>query len=980
MSRQFPPAWYRCTTLLFALIATAVAPSLCAAADHRNGFDSAETSWRMRAKSSQCRLLSHRRHEHIYVRGTRSENLEFVVSRGGAQVELEHPLPPARAIDDLTASLWVRSNRKGLLLNLRVVFPHQKDPRSGKVLSTWISGERYSTAGRWQQLTCRTTEKQLQQQLRRLRSQLNNPRIDARDVYVDRVILTGTLDSGTVEVFIDELTFGPVISPNSETPLAASEQQHQQGPPVEFRLDQLLVRGRPWFPRLAAWHKEDPAALKQAGMNLVWVPDFQDDRVLREVRSQGMWAMATPPRARRSDGRILQASAAGLTPLGDETSSILFWYEGTRIPPGAQHELVAWNRQIRSADRFRRPLMADVSGLERVYSRHIAMLGVSRHSLHTSFSIRDYRDWLIQRRRMARPGTFTWTWIQTEPASATAGQRETAHKIPVVVEPEQIRLQVYAALAAGCRGIGYWKTTPLDSDAPGAVERKLAISQLNLELQLIEPWLAAGTIVGQIPFSTGQVGGPEISRRQLDFRNSPTEQRERAALLRERQNQDARRKVRETELEATVIRSDEGLLLLPVWYENGAQFVPGQMTAHDATLVVPGVDEAASAWEISTTGVRSLPRERVTGGIRLTLPRFDQTAMILFTANRTVVGRLRSAIAAMAAHSAELNISLARAKMERVKAVDSALNALSVGQPDAPQILYRCRQLLASAEVAVEKKDYHGAREAACNAMQLLRILQRAHWFDAIRHQTAPVSGPHTLCFQTLPDHWQMVASLGRSSFRSQSNLLRSGNFEDFDTLVVEGWKHMQSRQDGLDAMAELSPAAARSSRYGLRLVAAPTTGSEPPVAVEKSPVAVVTPPIAVQAGQLVHISGWMRIAAPIAGNADGLMVFDNLAGPAAALRFHERQGWQQFTLVREVHASGDLRVSFVLSGMGDVHLDDLAIVAHELPLETGSAPAGPVRPATEDEPSRSRFDFLGRLPRLPSPFRGGGRPGESDR
>jgi hypothetical protein len=47
--------------------------------------------------------------------------------------------------------------------------------------------------------------------------------------------------------------------------------------------------------------------------------------------------------------------------------------------------------------------------------------------------------------------------------------------------------------------------------------------------------------------------------------------------------------------------------------------------------------------------------------------------------------------------------------------------------------------------------------------MQLLRILQHAHWSDAAHRLYSPVSSPHTLCFQTLPDHWNMIARFGRT-------------------------------------------------------------------------------------------------------------------------------------------------------------------------------------------------------------------------
>ncbi|MCA9071063.1 MAG: hypothetical protein KDA84_19180, partial [Planctomycetaceae bacterium] len=781
------------------------------AEDYRQGFNDETPNWITRYEKSQVRILQHAGQSEVVLQGKRSERLVVESQKQAATLQLEHQLPAARSIGELKLQVWLRASYPGAALWLRVVYPHEVDPRTGKVLSTFLRGETYRKTEEWQRLACGTTTKMLQERSRQLRSELSNPSLNFDDAYVDRAIITCKLRQGQTELVLDELEFGPIVSPASvgsptkpeveqtnhttgtvDAPPPGSAEVHEDAlPEVEFQLDRLMVGGRPFFPRMAAHHGEPLNSLKLAGVNVVWVQNYEDTDLLRGLRDQGLWAMATPPRAVTTSGQIIDPEDVSIIPFSKQTSPILLWNLGTGVPPRARDELIGWIKQIRGADRdIRRPVAVDIiGGQERIVSRQELMLGVNRRTLHTTFSPKQYREWLVQKKKLARPGTFMWTWIQTE-LSFTDELRQDLAGVPLVVEPEQIRLQVYTALAAGCRGVGYWKSGSLESEEPGAYERQLAIAQLNLELELLEPWLASGTVVGHVPFGAVPPNSERISRRDIDFRNTLPEIGERQALLRERENQAKRNASMAGDLEATIIRSEYGKLLLPIWYDREAQFVPGQMAANDANIVVPGCDQTASVWEISPTGIRSLTHKQITGGKLVTLKKFDQTAAVLITSDRELIAQLREKIKTLAEPSARVSVALAKAKLERVTKVDAELQMLGVNQPDAPQILARSQYLVSRAEEALRRGDYDGARQLAADAMQLQRILQKAHWNDAVRKMTSPLSSPYTVCFQTLPDHWRLVSRLGESRMENDNNLLRSGNFEDIDTMVVDGWKH----------------------------------------------------------------------------------------------------------------------------------------------------------------------------------------------
>ena len=64
----------------------------------------------------------------------------------------------------------------------------------------------------------------------------------------------------------------------------------------------------------------------------------------------------------------------------------------------------------------------------------------------------------------------------------------------------------------------------------------------------------------------------------------------------------------------------------------------------------------------------------------------------------------------------------------------------------------------------------------------------------------------------------------------------------------------------------------------------------------------------------------------------DGLKITDSLAGEAMAERIPVTKGWQEFTLYRSVGSNGVLSVKFELAGYGSACLDEVTILAIDLP------------------------------------------------
>lgn len=899
---------------------------------YKESFDGDQVSWRFESQAQGCKPFDHRRQRHLIHEGKGAETLKAQVAAAGTAATIVHSLPAAAAIEDLKLAVWVRSNQPEWQLHLRLVFPDAVDPDSDALLTATLPGDRYTTPGEWQELTCTVQREAIQDVVRRTRYRVDTADLSDRGLYVDQAILSATLPAGAAEVVLDDLTLENVVpAGDSRELLSVGLDVTEPDAPAEFRLSHLRVEGEPFFPRIAEFHGaagETVSDFAAAGMNVAWIADYRDDALLAAMQEVGVWATAIPPRPPDDEGRPLDDHSAGLLPFGPETRPVLFWHLGYRIDPSLVDELIGWVNQLRPADSaYRRPIIADVAGSEYAFSRHVDLLAESRHITNTAISYRDYRDWMRSCRTGAFLNTFFWTWVQTEPADATIKARSASGHLPVVIEPEQVRQQVYAAVQAGCRGLGYWMNTPLRAETLGAEERRLTLARLNLELELIEPLLATGGRDGepfpftpkpQNPGSSGIRTRPsyhQITITGPEAAESPFAPSERPA----------------GPAEAVMLSTDFGPLLVAVWYGEAAQFCPGAMAAPNVGIVVPGVPATAKGYLLSPTKITPLNHTQVAGGKRVTIPKFDQTAVVLFTSDPTVREMLERRAAQLSARCAQVSVALATAKRDRVLDTYHQLAAMSVMVNDGPAMAKTANQLVADAEAALSRNDHDGARDAADDALQMLRNLQRALWEDSVRRFSSPLASPHAVCFSTLPDHYRLIGKFGRSvaSSSQEPNLLPSGDFED-EAEVGATWRHVGASSDAVATNAYIETKSPKQGSRCLRLAARRHEGMS--IARESGDafVKMESPAVPVRAGQVLHVSGWVRIDTPIPSHFDGAKLHDSLLGPSSGLRWTATKGWQPFEMLREVPADGEFSLTMTLQGVGDgdVYFDDLRVVA----------------------------------------------------
>jgi hypothetical protein len=898
------------------LTVVSVVRAACAQGWHE-GFETPERSWRV-VDGVHYRVVRHERTQGDAHAGRGCEWLRIETERD-SRVVLLHDVGRPPVIEELVPSVWIRSDRPGLRLAARIALPRTIDPRTGRAaVAIVVAADGYGAVGRWQQLQLTNIPRLLAEQVRVLRREIPTD-IDPREAYLDAVVLQVDGRPGAVNVWIDDLEVagyvailrGPAAGgaaaapPVRETPLgpvvrlppvqAAPEGQAAPRRVAKLVGSVLQVDDRPMFPRVIQHCGEPLSLLKRLGFNTVWLPRLPAPEVLEEADRLGLWLICPPPRPVPTAAPSARTrSPEGPSPLppildiGPQFDCVLAWDLGDDLTAADLEATQQWADQVRAADhRIGRPLICrprvDLLRYGRVANS--VLLLVDRRPLGTSMELSAYAAW-VRRQPLAALGTPVWTTVQTQPNQSLREQLasiEPGYAPPLAVSPAQIRLLAYAAVASGSRGLVFASDSPLDATDPDTRQRALTLELLNLELQVLEPWAAAGQCVADAEASVADVRG-------------------------------------------AVLRIDRARLLLPLWLGPGAQCVPAQSAANALSVKAPGVPEAYNAFELGPHGAVPLRHAYMPGGMCVTLPEFGLTSQVLLTGEPTLSNKVHRGAAQFGRRMAEIERDLAWHRLNVVQTLAGQLAARSrvtqsAGWLDvARKSLQQCDSQLASGNAA-------GAWLDAQRAGRSLRLVERAYWDAAVLGLPAgPITSPAALSFETLPSHWRLVDRLKAQRGRFSPNRIAGGDCEDVGTMLTAGWRHILNPMPAVQTAVDLAPQAARSGRWGVRLAVAAVDEKKPPATIEAPPLLFTSPAVQVEAGQIVCIHGWVKVPKDISGGADGLRIVDSLSGEALADRIGKTDGWRQFALYRAAPRPGPICVTFALCGLGEAFLDDVAI------------------------------------------------------
>ena len=866
------------------------------------------------------------------------------------------PKDPSLLHDELAASVELHSTTAGIQIGLSVVLPHQTDPRTGKNLETVVLGQTSRLSNQWNRLTVQGNSSALEIQLRRLRTELNRSDVTGREAYANGIVLM--LEAPPGESFVDVSSngaeFGPVVRPTvlgdqTATPLLANQNTRKPEPqfiPLKVELNRVLLNNKPVILRFTPDHGEAIQSLLQMGINAAWISDCNAADRARLLYDAGLAVLATPPHPEFEPGDFSKMLHA-LPPLDQLCPHASAWYTGTRVSPDQLPHLLAWSREIRSADRlFRRPQIADVTSAEGAASREVDFVGIGKHVVGREDTFGQLRNELFRRQRVASQMTFPWTWLQTEPSAMQQDWRLRHGSTMPHVEPEQIMMQAYAAVSAGCKGIGFWKTRALQIDDDLDQETALAIELVSLELQLLEPFIAAGRVDGHLMIhppesESGSASGNRLPKSQSFIQS---------ALSSSRLSTSAMVQEQPSGPDAAVITNNGSMLILLTHWDKWSQFVPQEMYSRQISMIV-AASETASAWQLSSTGLRGLPRDVVAGGLRLNVSDFDCHTAILVSSDTELVANMERRMHEVAERSAQLTIELAELKLRRVLQTTEQLHEYGAVPTNVNRLFSTARNALDRAQHELRQSDFHEAALLGKQSLRSLRMIQAACWQEAVAGLCNPTASPHTMSFATLPDHWSMMQQIIDRKSQETANLLPSGSFENLQLLSESGWEKAASTTTGYSNAADVIVDTAQATSV-LRLAAwLPGLNKEQGTArTDITPLVVTSNAVPVNNGDIVRITGKLRRGRVLTPQSERpVLIFDSEMGPEAGLRRPVTFEWTPFEIFREVSpGTSSIQLSIALTCMAEVHLDDLSITRLPDPDFQGpspaSAPMAPVR------------------------------------
>lgn len=987
----------------------------------KEGFEAPKPSWRREQTDASVSIQAHDRSNRAAHEGRTSERFLFRAGPGSA-LYFSQPVPRVAISDDAQASLYVRANRPGVQLFGKVVLPADIDPETGRPSFLLIPGETLQGTDRWERLDLKDLRATLARQARILRLGTER-RVSLDGAYLERLVVNLYGGAGETEVFLDDMTVGPFaeekpdveenpdpfarnenaeVKPDTNANPAAPDRSERPAPRPDRSKDTarvqilgtLLSKDRlDWFPVVVHAPGADPTALFQANVDVLALDRDTPERVAEEATRAGLLLMPTLDLRPGGTPETVVAKAETY-PYRDH---VAMWNLGDDLgaspdPKARKDELERVRRAIIGLhdlpDGRPRVLMGTVTDGLPLYAlagRNLDVFGVEAADWGTVRNPLDTKLFLTQRRDLTAlktPHAPHLAWIPVSAPPSASRNIWGLDEPPVwghpQIQPEQIRMYAYAALSAGYRGLGFRAEGEITTEAGRT--RLMEIALIAAELKLVEAILAKG---------------PEPIQAWNVFERDPEQivvfnPLGAAAGYSQQRSSPLTRPQKEVPPHPTVkaasipVDDKRGKLILIADYAGLSQHQPPQSGFNDLKVMIQA-PENAQALEITPAGIQVLPRERVTGGMKVTIPVFSGTSMVLVTTDLGIKARLERAVQATRPKAVEFAIEQARAAIRETAEINAQLLRDKHPSRDAEDLLQQADTHLKAAIEAQERLDYTLAWAEARWVGRSIRHLRRRNFEKAMTAANTlmarqmkdedrkgpyiwfvPNSCPPLTAYQTLPELYTWLDTIQGNTGPFGENLLASGDFESggIAEMAREGWRDVSHVQEDAEGAIQYVEGAGygRERNDALRLRVAPKEldkkAMEKLVPFLDHPAAAVrSPAIPVVRDRLYRIRVLIRLVPQLPGGTGGIIVRDSIGGPAYEFRATDLcPFWREVTLYRLAPEDGTMTVTLGLAGYGEAYFDRLRIDA----IDGGSSrPAAP-RPAG-DAP-------IARRPSPPSP------------
>ena len=863
-------------------------------AQHRETFDEEEPTWELRESDVTISKQSWAQERLKNEDGSgRYENFRFRSSLG-TRTLVSLPVPKSFVISELAPSIRVKANRPGVQLMVRVVLPETPDEEDpAKPMTTLVKGPLTTEADMWQRISFGGDKLDMKKLLDRhvwlLRKKYGS-HVDARNAYIDLVVLNIYTGAGWNHVSVDEFHMSGLVS--ADNVKTASEKAIYDPAIQQVGFQQAVglssshvrrtgtvieVNKKPFFARVIQYNGEPFELLRSLGFNTIELQATATREQLVAAKENDMWLVCPPP------------PSVGLTKITTEYDRVLSWSVGQNLSVRELSSIRETIQEIRESDiRTGRPIVANmVSGWSQA-SDVVDILSVGLKPYGTSFPLSQYSDWISNFTRVSKHNHPVWGDVQTEISRGSAEQVSAMVGVsrPTPIEPEQIKMMAYEVIASGARGIRFQSRSRLDATDPSSRLRATTLRWLNRHLEQIEPWVAGGVFI----------------------RN---------------------RNRTQNNVSVTPIRTARSQLMLIQRLTGQEQHYAGDPAPTEIVFDNEGAAKTDRAYELTDHGLLPLSEQRDHTGSQISVKNCYYTAAVVLTQDPTVVSRLNQSYQQPGQTFVQSKLELAQHWLAITQLINEQVNQLEISVPIASGALQEASDALRKAESLINSATPDSGSRFVNLAQQRLAVARRELLNMPLQQFKSNVPTPLLMHVSMVPLHWQISRELTTENWRPNS--LPAGDFENLEHMLNNRWENRKVQTQGLQTKVELSKAAAVAGEYGLKMS---ITGRPDSDTIETTPLWIATGPVAVKPGNLVRIHGWVRIDRPITHGRNGLLITDSLGGEDLAERIDGTEGWQEFALYRAATRNSKVSVKFELTGVGEVLLDEVTI--RTIPLAPG--------------------------------------------
>lgn len=896
-------------SIVLVCLTTTSRSSLAADENLVESFAGAKPAWRLVEENCGVVITSHQRVRAETENNSTFESLEFT-SGSGTRAYWQYDIEPVLVIRELIPSVWIRSNRPHVQLHALVVLPNTLAPDGRQPIRFLVDGPAYTDVGRWQKLTFAHLENDIatlvKQKVVIYRRSLGADVVDESGAYVAALVVNGYGGIGASQVQFDDITLeGNIpwdglasdatptatnhdlrdasriaVTPDSER---AQRAQHLMGDETQTGHSmsvvaqangQIEVNGVPFFARAIQHRGEALYDLREMGFNTVLLDHPPTAALAEEAAAGGMWLICPPHVQPIRNGHSLYRR-------------VLAWNLGHGLV--LENLAAVRNRGVELANRPdlpRRPTYAHIHQGISLFGQYVDIVEIGRPVTGTSFSATEYFGWLRRRLNQAPKRATVWGTVSTQYPRSLLDQagRLTRLRHEPTVSIDELESIAIESLAAGCRGLVFQSQSRLDELDRETGRRARILEWLNGELAPLEPWIAAGTVVGEKRVSQSGVVSDTISTNRAEL-----------ILVRRR-----------------TMRSSRG----------GGQPDPVTLHLNQSSLV-------SSAYLLTSHGATPLRHDRRTASLRLRLEKVYGCAKVVVTQDPLALQHITNAGGESAQDHVTLHADCLadwRVNLDGVltQLVNDGVNTSKSSRltQEAGSSLTQARRFLLSGDSRTADALLRSTQWQLAEATKDLINTLRAPFPN-------PLASPLLVVAEWLPEHVRLGSDLASSNW--SLNSMPAGQFRSLEHLQHSGWSNHRSPDERLVTSVDLIPTSEQSDDHFLRLKVEPTASLARHELLEATPLWIVSPPIHTRANDIVRIHGRVRFRATHPEHQGELLIIDSLGGLTLAERYQDNTEWREFTMYRAANDQHELRITFAMTGPGVAWLDDLEVQTTEL-------------------------------------------------